>query len=99
MKVKNYINDLKLQGFNDEQIQNSLQSKSLDKTDMIKDQDVLKKYIRSLSKEEREQHILDYLEDAIEWDIEKVIDIVEDQLKKPLEKVYQETIEKDKERV
>ena len=68
----------------------------MNKNDLIRDRDVLKKYIDSLSKEEKEQHLLDYLEDAVEWNDQRVISIVEDQLKKPLEQIYKETLEEDK---
>ena len=68
----------------------------MNKTDLIRDRDVLKKYIKSLSKNEKEEHILDYLEDAIEWNPEWVISIVEEQLNKDLEKVYEETLEEDR---
>ena len=62
------------------------------KTDLIKDNDILKRYIQSLSKEQIEQHLLDYLQDAIEWDVDNVITIVENQLKQSLESVYEETL-------
>tara|TARA_R100000152_G_C6764935_1_gene189646 strand:+ start:584 stop:796 length:213 start_codon:yes stop_codon:yes gene_type:complete len=62
------------------------------KTDLIKDDDILKRYIQSLSKEQIEQHLLDYLQDAIEWDVDNVITIVENQLKQSLESVYEETL-------
>ena len=62
------------------------------KTDLIKDEDILKRYIQSLSKEQIEQHLLDYLQDAIEWDVDNVITIVENQLKQSLESVYEETL-------
>ena len=64
----------------------------MNKNDLIRDRDVLKKYVKSLSKTEKEQHLLDYLDDAIEWNPEWVISIVEEQLQKPLETIYQETI-------
>ena len=68
----------------------------MDKNDLIRDRDVLKKYIDSLSKNEKEEHLLDYLEDAVEWNDQRVIDLVEAQLKKPLEQIYQETLEEDR---